>query len=255
MERDAAGHFTLRLRPLSVAERSNAALSLATNLAVADMLLSAKTGLFRVMAEPDEHAQNRLHHTAEAFGLTWPKQATLEQFERLLDPADPREAAFMLAIRRAGNGAGYEPYQPGAVPWHAAMAATYCHMTAPLRRLADRYVIRAALAVANGQPVPAEVEAAFARLGPAMDKAQARSGQVERAVVDLAEAAMLVGREGDDFEAVVTDLGETGARIQLCELPIVARTVARRVQPGERIVVRLESADPIKRLISFARIS
>ena len=128
-------------------------------------------------------------------------------------------------------------------------------MTAPLRRLADRYVIRAALAVANGQPVPAEVEAAFARLGPAMDKAQARSGQVERAVVDLAEAAMLVGREGDDFEAVVTDLGETGARIQLCELPIVARTVARRVQPGERIVVRLESADPIKRLISFARIS
>ena len=255
VERDAAGHFTLRLRPLSVAERSNAALSLATNLAVADMLLSAKTGLFRVMAEPDEHAQNRLRHTAEAFGLTWPKQATLEQFERLLDPTDPREAAFMLAIRRAGNGAGYEPYQPGAVPWHAAMAATYCHMTAPLRRLADRYVIRAALAVANGQPVPAEVEAAFARLGPVMDKAQARSGQVERAVVDLAEAAMLVGREGDDFEAVVTDLGETGARIQLCELPIVARTVARRVQPGERIVVRLESADPIKRLISFARIS
>ena len=255
VERDAAGHFTLRLRPLSVAERSNAALSLATNLAVADMLLSAKTGLFRVMAEPDEHAQNRLRHTAEAFGLTWPKQATLEQFERLLDPADPREAAFMLAIRRAGNGAGYQPYQPGAVPWHAAMAATYCHMTAPLRRLADRYVIRAALAVANGQPVPAEVEAAFARLGSVMDKAQARSGQVERAVVDLAEAAMLVGREGDDFEAVVTDLGETGARIQLCELPIVARTVARRVQPGERIVVRLESADPIKRLISFARIS
>ncbi|MBP6555883.1 MAG: RNB domain-containing ribonuclease [Novosphingobium sp.] len=255
VERDAAGHFTLRLRPLSVAERSNAALSLATNLAVADMLLSAKTGLFRVMAEPDEHAQNRLRHTAEAFGLTWPKQATLEQFERLLDPADPREAAFMLAIRRAGNGAGYEPYQPGAVPWHAAMAATYCHMTAPLRRLADRYVIRAALAVANGQPVPAEVEAAFARLGPVMDKAQARSGQVERAVVDLAEAAMLVGREGADFEAVVTDLGETGARIQLCELPIVARTVARRVQPGERIVVRLESADPIKRLISFTRIS
>ncbi len=255
VERDAAGHFTLRLRPLSMAERSNAAMSLATNLAVADMLLAAKTGLFRVMAEPDERSQNRLRHTAEAFGLSWPKQATLEQFERLLDPADLREAAFMLAIRRAGNGASYEPYKPGAIPWHAAMAATYCHMTAPLRRLADRYVIRAALAVANGQPVPAEVEAAFQRLGPVMDKAQARSSQIERAVVDLAEAAMLVGREGEDFDAVVTDLGETGARIQLCELPIVARTTARRVQPGTRIVVRLESADPVARLISFARIS
>ncbi len=255
VECDAAGHFTLRLRPLSVAERSNAALSLATNLAVADLLLANQTGLFRVMAEPDERAKSRLRHTAQAFGLNWPKQATLEQFERLLDPADPREAAFMLAIRRAGNGAGYEPYQPGAVPWHAAMAATYCHMTAPLRRLADRYVIRAALAVANGQPVPAEVSAAFQRLGPVMDKAQARSSQVERAVVDLAEAALLVGREGEDFEAVVTDLGEAGARIQLCDLPIVARTAAHRVQPGERIVVRLEAADPIKRLVTFARIS
>lgn len=255
VERDLSGHFTLRLRPLAEAERRNAALSLATNLAVADMLLSAKTGLFRVMAEPDERSQNRLRFTAEAFGLSWPMQATLEQFERLLDPADPREAAFMLAIRRAGNGASYEPYQAGAVPWHAAMAATYCHMTAPLRRLADRYVIRAALAVANGQPVPAAVEAAFARLGPVMDKAQARGSQIERAVVDLAEAAMLAGREGEDFEAVVTDLGETGARIQLCDMPVVARTVARRVQPGTRIVVRLESADPVKRLVSFARIS
>jgi exoribonuclease R len=255
VERDAAGHFTLRLRPLSGAERSNAAMSLATNLAVADMLLANQTGLFRVMAEPDESAQNRLRHTAEAFGLSWPKQATLEQYERLLDPADPREAAFMLAIRRAGNGASYEPYQAGAVPWHAAMAASYCHMTAPLRRLADRYVIRAALAVANAQPVPAEASAAFQRLGPVMAKAQARSSQIERAVVDLAEAAMLVGREGEDFDAVVTDLGETGARIQLCDLPIVARTTAHRVQPGERIVVRLESADPVARLISFARIS
>lgn len=255
VERDAAGHFTLRLRPLAEAERRNAALSLATNLAVADMLFSARTGLFRVMAEPDERAQNRLRFTAEAFGLSWPKQATLEQFERQLNSADPREAAFMLAIRRAGNGASYEPYQASSVPWHAAMAATYCHMTAPLRRLADRYVIRAALAVANGQGVPAAVEAAFTRLGPVMAKAQARGRQIERAVVDLAEAAMLAGREGEDFEAVVTDLGEMGARFQLCDLPIVARTIARRVQPGERIGVRLESADPVKRLVSFARIS
>ncbi len=255
VERDVTGHFTLRLRPLSEAERRNAAMSLATNLAVADMLLAAKTGLFRVMAGPDAFAEARLRNTAKAFGLIWPKEATVEQFERTLNPTAPAEAAFMLAIRRSGNGASYVPYQPGIVPWHAAMAATYCHMTAPLRRLADRYVIRAAYAVANGQPVPADVEAAFQRLGPVMDKAQARSSQIERAVIDLAEAAMLAGHEGEDFEAVVTDLGETGARIQLCDLPVVARTVARRVQPGDRLVVRLESADPVRRTVSFARLS
>lgn len=255
VERDALGHFILRLRPLAEAERRNAALSLATNLAVADALYAAGTGLFRVMAEPDARAEARLRYTAGAFGLTWPKEATLEQFERRLDPADPREAAFMLAIRRAGTGASYVPWQQGVIPWHAAMAATYSHATAPLRRLADRYVVQAALAVANGRAVPAAVAQAFARLGPVMDKAQARSSQIERAVIDLAEAAMLAGREGEHFPAVVTDVGESGTRIQLCDLPVVARTVARRVQPGERVTVRLESADPIRREIRFARLA
>lgn len=255
VERDASGHFTLRLRPLGWAERHNAALSLATNLAVAEALLAAQTGLFRVMDRPAPAAEARLRHTAKAFGLDWPREASLTQFERLLDPAEPRAAAFMLAVRRAGTGASYVPYQPGVIPWHAAMAATYCHMTAPLRRLADRHVIAAALAVAHGRAVPPEVEAAFARLGPVMDKAGARSSQIERAVVDLAEAAILAGREGESFAAVVTDLGESGARFQLCDLPVVARTTAHRVQPGDRIAVRLEAADPSRREVRFARLA
>ncbi|MFN3516759.1 MAG: RNB domain-containing ribonuclease [Novosphingobium sp.] len=255
VERGEDGHYTLRLRPLSRAERQNAALSLATNLAVADALLAAGTGLFRVMEGPDAAAEARLRFTAAAFGLEWPHEASLTQFERLLDPDEPRAAAFLLAVRRAGEGARYVPYRAGVVPWHAAMAATYCHMTAPLRRLADRYVIRAALAIANGQPVPDEVSAAFERLGPVMGKAGARSGQIERAVIDLAEAAILAGREGEHFPAVITDLDEAGARIQLCDLPVVTRTTARRVRPGDRIVVRLEAADPVRRTVRFARLS
>ena len=255
VERDAAGHFTLRLRPLELAERQNAALSLATNLAVADTLYAAKTGLFRVMAGPDQRAVARLRFTAKAFGLGWPEQASLEQFERTLDPADPAAAAFMLAIRRAGNGASYVPFAAGVKPWHAAMAATYCHMTAPLRRLADRYVVRAALSIANGRPVEAEVEAAFQRLGPVMGKADARAGQVERAVVDLAEAAMLAGRQGECFEAVVTQIDEAGTRIQLCDLPVVARTTAHSVKPGQRITVRLDAADPVRRIVGFSRMA
>jgi exoribonuclease R len=253
VERDDLGHFTLRLRPLGLAERRNAALSLATNLAVAQALLAAGTGLFRVMAGPDERAVARLRHTAKAFGLTWPQQATLQQFERTLDPADPPSAAFMLALRRAGNGASYVPFKQGETPWHAAIAAPYCHVTAPLRRLADRYVIRAALALAQGQSVPVEVTEAFARLGPVMEKAGARGAQVERAVIDLAEAAILAGREGEHFAAVVTDITEQGARIQLCDLPVVARASARKVLPGDPITVRLDGADPIRREVRFSR--
>lgn len=255
VERDGKGHFTLRLRPLLLSERRNSALSLACNLAIAEALHAAGTGLFRVMAEPDARAVGRLRHTARAFGLEWPHEMPLDCFERSLDPTDPRESAFMLAVRRAGNGASYETYRPGVTPWHAAMAATYAHATAPLRRLADRYVIRAALAVANGRPVPEAVMEAFARLPAAMARAEARESQIGRAAIDLAEAAFLAGREGDVFEAVVTDLGEQGARIQLCELPVVARAVARGVQPGNRIAVKLLAADIGRRSLQFQRVA
>lgn len=255
VERDAAGHFTLRLRPLVQSEVQNAALSLATNLAVADALYAAGTGLFRVMAGPDARAVARLRYTAAAFGLNWPGAMPIEQFERSLDPAQPAAQAFMLAIRKAGDGASYVPYQPGVKPWHAAMAATYCHMTAPLRRLADRYVLRAAHAVANGQPVPLAVNEAFQRLPAVMAKADARASQIDRAVIDLAETATLAGREGETFAAVITDLGQNGARIQLCDAPVVARVDAHAVLPGALVRVRLDSSDPIRRELHFTRVS
>jgi exoribonuclease R len=253
--RGADGHFVLQLRPLLASERHNAALSLATNMAVADALQAAGTGLFRVMDPPDARAEQRLRRTAEAFALDWPQAEPLSAFERRLDPAEPRAAAFLLAVRRAGNGAGYVPWRAGVVPWHAAMAATYAHATAPLRRLADRYVVRAALAVANGQSVGDTVSEAFARLPAVMAKAEARDGQIERAAIDLAEAAILAGREGESFGAVVTDLGEQGARIQLCDLPVVARVTAHDVVPGARIVVGLDEADTLRRSLRFKRLS
>jgi exoribonuclease R len=241
--------FTARLE----SEDRNAALSLATNLAIADALQAHHTGLFRVMGEPDERAIGRLRHTARAFGLVWPDGEPLARYERTLSAADPRQAAFMLAIRRAGHGAAYVPFQEGVVPWHSAMAATYAHATAPLRRLADRYVVRAALVIANGQPVPDVVTQAFVKFPPVMARAEAQEGQIDRAVIDLAEALLLQGSEGERFEAIVTDVDERGARIQLAMVPVVARVATQDVQPGDRIGVRLTATDPDKRTISFER--
>ena len=249
------GGFELTFRPRLQSEDRNAAMSLACNLAVADALLAHQTGLFRVMAPPDEPAIRRLRFTARAFGLVWPDAETLGQFQKTLRANDPREAAFMLAARRAGAGASYAPYQAGVVPWHVAMAATYAHATAPLRRLADRYVVRAALAIANGQNVPDIVTQAFAKLPPVMARADALDGQIERAVVDLAEAVMLTGCEGRVFPAIVTDVDERGARMQLRDQPVVARVAAHAVQPGDAITVRLIATDPERRVIQFERVA
>ncbi len=255
VDRDSAGRFSLRFRPRLVSEDRNAALSLASNLAVAKALFDHGTGLFRVMAGPDARGEARLRQTAVALGLEWPATLSLADYQRGLDGTNARQAAFMLAVRRAGDGARYEPFHPGIVPWHAAMAATYAHATAPLRRLADRYVVRAALAIANGQAVPDVVTQAFARLPEVMARADARDGQVERAAIDLAECAMLQGREGENFAAVVTDIGESGARIQLCDLAVVARTTAHNVAPGDRITVRLTACDVERRQVQFERMA
>ena len=246
--------YALTFRQRRPAEDANAALSLATNLSVAAALQAAGTGLFRTMPEPDERAVRRLRLTARAFGVDWPDSESLADLGRRLDPDHPRDAALMLAIRRASGGADYVPYRPGEVPWHAAVAATYAHATAPLRRLADRYVVLAALAVANGRAVPEPVEAAFARLPEVMDRADARAGSIERAVVDLAEAVVLHGQEGRVFDAVVTDVDDRGARVQLNELAVVGRVVAHQVHPGDTVRVRLAQADPAARQVDLQRV-
>jgi exoribonuclease R len=243
--------FELRFRPRLVCEDRNASLSLATNIAIAEMLLRHETGLFRVMAGPDEKSISRLRQTASAFELDWPDFATLTQFERTLDPANPRPAAFMLAVRRAGARAAYAPFSGHTTPWHAAIGAPYVHATAPLRRLADRYVIEAALAISRGKPVPETASEAFLRLPPVMARADGLGGRIESAVIDLAEAAMLRDRVGEIFEAVVTDLDERGARIQLKDLPVVARVNIDGLAPGGRIAVTLTQADIEHRRIAF----
>ena len=247
--------YEITYRPRLKSEDDNAAMSLATNLAVADALLAAGTGLFRIMPEPDGRAEQRLRHTARALGIVWPAEMSLRDFHRTLDVASPKGAALLLAIRRAGGGASYVPFIAGQRPWHAAMAATYVHATAPLRRLADRYVVMAALAVANGRPVPDRVQAAFPGLPAVMERADDKASQIERAVIDLAETALLSGQVQKTFAAVVTDVDEHGARIQFCDLPVVSRVDAQHVGPGDDVRVRVVSTDISNRVAKLERVA
>jgi exoribonuclease R len=120
--------------------------------------------------------------------------------------------------------------------------------------LADRFVVEAAIAVAAGRPVPEHLDASFEALPEVMDRATARAAQADRAALDLAEALVLAGREGEVFDAIVTDEDDRGARIQVCEPAIIARVAARRVDPGDEIRVKLVRADPASRSIEFERV-
>jgi exoribonuclease R len=179
----------------------------------------------------------------------------LSDFLRSLPADDPRTGAFQLAVRRAGGGARYEPYADGVVPWHAAVAATYSHATAPLRRLADRFVIEATIRVAAGAPVPDWITTAFDEVPDVMRRADTLANRVDRAALDVSEAIVLAGREGELFDAVVTDEDERGVRIQICDPAIVSRVAAHSVDPGDAVRVRLTGADPAARAVTFERVS
>ncbi len=254
IERDTEGRFRLSVRARLPSEDANSALSLAANIAIAQALHAAGTGLFREMPAPDEKAIDRLRQTARGLSLAWPRALPLDQFERTLDPRTVAGSAFQMAIRRMTRGASYVPFREGVRPWHAALGAIYCHATAPMRRLADRYVLDAALALANGTARRPDEPALFARLAKTMNAADAREGAIERAVFDLAEAALLADRTGEVFRAIVTERGESGARLQLVEEPVVARVDTRTVAAGDEIHVRLVKADTIRGEIEFERV-
>lgn len=247
--------YELQFRPRLPSEDHNAAMSLAANMAVAQAMLQAGTGLFRVMAAPDERAVRRLRNIARAFGLQWPTDLTLDQFARTLDGAQPAQGAFMLAVRRAGGGADYVPYEAGVTPWHAAMAATYAHATAPLRRLADRYVVEATLAIANGVAVPATIAGSFAPVADVMNKADTVGSRLEREVVELAEAVVLHDRIGHTFDAVVIDDDPDSTTVAIAEVAVIAKVHARGVIPGDELRVKVAGVDIDRRKVELQRVS
>lgn len=76
--------------------------------------------------------------------------------------------------------------------------------------------------------------------------------------MDLVEAELLHGREGEDFDAVVVDLDEkhpSHGTVQLREPAVRAKCETapdHRLPLGERLRVRLTVADPATRTVRFA---
>jgi exoribonuclease R len=244
------GSWTVRYRvPLPV-EDHNAQISLLTGMAAAALMLHAGTGILRTQPEPSPRALERLRHQADALGLAFPATMSYAAFVRGLDPTIPAHAAAMHEATAVGWAAGYTAFdgEPPPDARHFAVAAEYAHATAPLRRLQDRYVAECCLAACAGTPVPDWVRAALPGLPAAMAAGASRAGRVERGIVDLVEATILAGREGERFDAVVIEKGV----VQLSDPAVRGRLADGGPPPGEEVSVRLERADPAARTVLFS---
>jgi exoribonuclease R len=233
------GAYALAYRgPLPI-EEANAQISLLTGMAAAELMLERGLGLLRTLPAAPAEQLVRLRRVAEALGIEW--REPVGELIRSLDPRLPRDAALLEEAATLLRGAGYVAFDgtPPADALHAGVAAPYAHVTAPLRRLADRFATAACLgeALPGLDAVPDEM-AAGARA----------SGAVERACVDLVEALVLAPFVGERFPATIIDRHE----VQLAEPAVRARCDGDGLEPGQELIVRLVEADPVRRTVRFA---
>jgi exoribonuclease R len=245
-EVDADG--TLHYRAPLPSEGWNAQISLLTGMAAADLMLKGGVGLLRTLPPADAKALERLRRVASALGREWATDVDYATFIRSLDPFDARDAAILHAAQSVLRGAAYVAFDgtPPAQPRHSALAEEYAHVTAPLRRLADRYATECALAAHAGTPVPDWARSRLAELPPVMAAADKRQNELERAAVDRAEATALAGRVGETFTAVAVD----DEHVQLRD-PAVRAPCDGCPPLGREVRVRLVTADPAQGVVRF----
>ena len=251
-----AGGYALRYEKSLEVEAWNAQISLLTGICAAQIMTEGGIGLFRTLAPAEPRDLESLRRSALALGVDWPEGAAYPDIVRSLDPRRPAHAAFAARAARLFRGAGYTAWRRAdgdEPPVHAAIASTYAHVTAPLRRLADRFANEIVLALAAGVAPPAWATDSLDAIPAIMAETGSREHRAERAAVDYVESALLAPRVGDVFPATVVDVREGRATVQITEPAVVAPLEGAGVSAGETLSVRLVAADPETRRVLFAR--
>lgn len=185
--------WKLRIREVADIERYNAEISLLTGICAARMMLDHRIGLLRTLPPPPEAALAAIEKQAQAAQIRWPRGTSLSQVLAGVDPKKPRHLAFLEDAVRLLRGAGYTAFdgQLPEHPGHAGVGAAYAHVTAPLRRLGDRFATEICLALSAGQPVPNWATADLPDIAEATEGSYRRAGEVERACLDLVQMVLL----------------------------------------------------------------
>ena len=254
--RDEDGYRLVREAPLAV-EDWNAQLSLLTGMVAARMMLDGGIGILRTMPLPDAAALEEFRTATAALGMPWSAGVSYGDFLRNLPRDEPRSAAVLHAAARLFRGSGYTvfgvpdaqglPIAAPTSPDQAAIAAPYAHVTAPLRRLVDRWGLVICEALCSGSPVPEWATSSLSELPAIMRASSSLVGRLNAAGIDRVEAALLRDLVGTGLSATVLEVTASSARVQLDEPPVTAQLdLAAGTDPpvpGERVEVFVSGAD------------
>ena len=272
---DHDGVWKLGFRSPLPIELWNSQVSLLTGSVAARFMLDGKVGLLRTLPPAPDWAIDRLRAAAPGLEVAWPDGATPGQVLAPLDLTNPKHVAFVELASSLLRGAGYTafdgtvPEQPG----HGGVGGPYAHVTAPIRRLCDRFANEVCVSLAVGVAVPDWSRRALGEVPEWMAASDKLAHSFDRAIVDGTEAALLAGRVGESFSAVVVDVDrrkhksptdtsdparESAERhlergtVTLEDPAVSARCDGHDLPLGERVQVRLATADVATRTVRFA---
>ena len=231
----------------------NAQVSLLTGMVAAERMAAAGVGLLRTMPPAGKEVLAQVRRTARALHVGWPEGAEYADVVRSLNSEIPDEAALLALAARGLRGAGYlvlpAPDASDEAMEHGAVAARYAHVTAPLRRLGDRYAVEVCLAVEAGDTPPAWATERLPDLPHALQSAGSHESGAARAAVDLVEALVLHPMVGRTIRVAVVASDDEGSTVVCRDPAIQSRIAGHTLGLGEEVTVRIASADPVQRQV------
>lgn len=270
VEATSDGLWQLVLEPRHEVNDWNSEISLLTGMVAGKMMVEAGVGLLRTLPPGSEADQASFVEAAGALGYT--VGDSIGEFLLSVDASEPRGMAVMKEAQKLLRGAGYLWFD-GEVPEenqriHAGIGGAYAHVTAPLRRLVDRFATEICLAIAAAQPggtvpyrpeinlvapqVPDCVTSRSEQLVKTMNKTSSLNNQVANACLSLTEAVVLAPWLNQNFRAAVLHTKPSGqSDVFTPEPPIIAK--CHGAPPvGATTLITLTEADPVSRNVSFS---
>jgi exoribonuclease R len=247
-----AGGFGLRYEAPLPVERWNAQISILAGIEAAKIMVAAHVGILRTVPEPSEEFVDTLRRRATALNVEWPAGASWSDVVRRLDRSKPEDAVFLIQAAHALRGSGYAVIEADeAAPIHAGIGSVYAHVTAPLRRLGDRFANEIVLACCASVEPPSWARDALGRVIATMEEATERDARVEHAVIDAVECAVIAGHVGERFDATVIDESDRGVTVQIARPAIVAPLDAHPPL-GSDVAVEVRAVDPVARRVELS---
>lgn len=253
VEQLADGRFELVIEPRHEIMDFNSEISLLTGQCAGQLMVRHSAGILRTLRPANGASEAEFRAESQALGYHYPPEMTPGEFLQSVDATDARGMAVMREAQKLLRGSGYARVENGDSEVHAGIGGHYSHVTAPLRRLVDRFATETCLALARERPVPDWVTRRADEVVATMRRTSQLASTVDRACLDLTEATVLEPWVGHNFDAVVltSDPKRDQARVFVADPPVLGNCLGHPRQ-GTDTMVSLIRAEIATRDTAFA---